>query len=353
MSLGECRKQIDRIDQSIVQLLNERAQVSQQIGQDKARNKKGVYAPDREQEVLRRLRALNKGPVSREGLEAVYREIMSISLSLEKPLRISYLGPEATFTHLAAQRRFGSQVEYVPYSSIADAFRAVEHGHCDYGVVPIENSLEGAVSHTFDLLVDSDLKICSQIMLEISHNLLAKNARTRVKTIYSNPMVFGQCRNWLAANLPQAEFVEVSSTTKAAQIASQETGAAAIASLLAAQVYRLKVLHKDIQDQANNITRFLVIAPTDVPSTGHDRTSILFSIKDRMGALHAMLTPFVEHKINLTKIESRPSKRKAWDYYFFVDFEGHREDPRVKRALAQLEDMCKYLKILGSYPVAE
>ena len=353
MSLIELRKKIDQLDEKIVALLNQRAQVSMAIGREKAATKKGVYAPDREIKVLKKIRDLNHGPMKNEGLEAVYREIMSGSLSLEKNIQIAYMGPQASFSHLAAQRRFGSQVGYVACENIANVFHAVESGDCDYGVVPIENSIEGAVNHTFDLFVDADLKICSQILLEVSHNLLAKSGAADIKKIYSNPMVFGQCRNWLMANMPHAELIEVVSTTRAAQLASKEKNAACIASLMAAQVYHLRVLHKDIEDRAYNITRFLVIAQTDVAPTGQDRTSILFSIKDRMGALHDMLTPFYNNKINLTKIESRPSKKKAWDYYFFVDFEGHREDRHVQRALAKLEDMCKYLKILGSYPVSQ
>ncbi|HPB68480.1 MAG TPA: prephenate dehydratase [Candidatus Omnitrophota bacterium] len=352
MSLIELRKKIDQLDEKIVALLNLRAQVSLEIGREKARTQKGVFAPDREIKVFKKIRSLNQGPMKDEGLEAIYREIMSGSLSLEKDVQIAYMGPQASFSHLAARRRFGSQVGYVACENISDVFHTVESGDCDYGVVPIENTIEGAVNHTFDLFVDSELKICSQILLDVSHNLLAKSGTSDIKRVYSNPMVFGQCRNWLVANLPHAELMEVVSTTRAAQMASKEENAACIASLMAAQIYDLRVLHKDIEDRPYNITRFLVIAQTDVPPTGHDRTSILFSIKDRMGALHDMLTPFYSNKINLTKIESRPSKRKAWDYYFFVDFEGHREDRHVKRALAGLEDMCKYLKILGSYPIA-
>jgi chorismate mutase/prephenate dehydratase len=285
--------------------------------------------------------------------EAIYREIMSSSLSLEKSLDIAYLGPRASFTNLAAIKKFGSQVNYISCSNISEVFQRVEKGDCDYGVVPIENSIEGAVTHTFDLLVDSELKICSQILLEISHNLLSNSPLSKVRTIYSNPQVFGQCRNWLMANLPRAELIEVASTTRAAQIATQKKDTACIASVLAAKVYNLRVLKKDIEDVPHNITRFLVISTTDVQQTGKDRTSILFSIKDRVGALLAMLTPFSQNNINLTKIESRPSKKKAWDYYFFVDLEGHRLDKRVTQALKQLEGRCKYLKILGSYPVSE
>lgn len=353
MNIKECRKKIDAVDGKIVSLLNERAQVTLAIGKEKIKTKKAIYAPDREKQVLERIQVLNKGPMNQEGLVAIYREVMSSSLALEKPLKIAYLGPQATFTELAARKKFGSQVEYIPCGNLANVFAEVENGHCDYGVVPVENSIEGAVTHTFDLLVDSDLKICSQILLEISHNLLSKEPFGRIKKIYSKPEVFGQCRSWLQANFPNAQCIATASTTMAAQIAAKERGSACIASSLAAKVYNLQLLKNDIEDSAHNITRFFVISNNDVPPTGRDRTSILFSIKDRVGALHAMLTPFAKNKINLTKIESRPSKKKAWDYYFFVDFIGHREDARVKKALTQLEDMCKYLKVLGSYPEIE
>ncbi len=353
MNLKKHRKKIDGIDAKVISLLNERAGVSLSIGKDKLKHKKGIYAPDREKEIFKRIRALNKGPMSVEAFEAIYREIMSSSLSLEKALKIAYLGPKASFTNLAAVRKFGSQVEYVSCSNIAEVFQKVENDHCDYGVVPIENSIEGAVTHTFDLMVDSQLSICSQILLEISHNLLSKTTIPKIKKIYSNPQVFGQCRHWLQGNLPKAELIDVSSTTRAAQIAFKEKNAACIASSLAAKVYNLQIIKKDIEDRAHNITRFLVIAKNDVPPTGKDRTSVLFSIKDKVGALHAMLSPFYKNKINLTKIESRPSKRKAWDYYFFIDFEGHREDKNVKKALTQLEEMCQYLKVVGSYPILE
>lgn len=353
MSLKKCRNKIDAIDKKVIGLLNERAKSSSAIGKIKLKKKKGVYAPDREKQVLERIKKINMGPMSNSAFEAIYREIMSSSLSLEKSLDIAYLGPKASFTHLAAMKKFGSQVNYVPCNDISEIFSKVEKDDCDYGVVPIENSIEGAVTHTFDLLVDSELKICSHILLEISHNLLSRTTMDKIKKIYSNPQVFGQCRLWLQAHLPKAERIEVSSTTKAAQIAAKQKGSASIASTLAAKVYNLKIIKRDIEDIQHNITRFLVIATQDVPQTGRDRTSILFSIKDKVGALHSMLMPFFRNKINLTKIESRPSKKKAWDYYFFVDFEGHRMDRHVVRALSQLENKCKYLKILGSYPVLE
>lgn len=353
MKLKNLRRQIDALDKKLVQLLSSRAAITRDIAKLKIKTGKSIYSPDREQEVLRKIAGLNKGPLPAEALASIYREIMSGSLALEKSLKIAYMGPEASFSHLAALRRFGSQVQFVACDSITEVFLEVERGSADYGVAPIENSVEGAVSHTLDMFMDSDLKICAQVILDVSHNLLAKCPMDKIKRIYSNPQVFGQCRIWLQENLPRCECVEVSSTTRAAQIAGKEKYGACIASLLAAKVYKLKILAKDIEDSPHNITRFLVIGKTDVPQTGSDRTSIMFSIKDKIGALHEMLLPFKKYRINLTKIESRPSKKRAWDYYFFVDLQGHKDDAPVERAIRELEEKCKFLKILGSYPVGE
>jgi chorismate mutase/prephenate dehydratase len=353
MNLESLRKTVDSIDKKIIRLLNMRAKTTLGISKLKRKNGKSVYSPEREREVLKKLAIENKGPMSSNGLEAIYREIMSSSLSLDKPLRIAYLGPEATFTHLASLKRFGSLVGYVACNSITDVFLEVEKDNADYGVVPIENSIEGAVSHTLDMFMDSDLKICSQIILDVAHYLLANCPKDKIGKIYSISQVFGQCRIWLQENIPCAEKIEVSSTTRAAQIAAGEKHSACIASLLASKVYKLKVVASDIEDSPHNVTRFLIIGKTDVPPTGCDRTSIMFSIKDKVGALHDMLLPFKKYGINLTKIESRPSKKKAWDYYFFVDMDGHRQNQGVKKALLELEDKCKFLKILGSYPLGE
>ena len=352
MDLSHLRKNIDALDAKIIGLLNDRAAITLSIGHEKIKNKKPIYAPDREQDVLKRIKKLNGGPIKDEALEAIYREVMSASLALEKPLRIAYMGPEATFSHLASLKKFGSSVGHVACDNVAEVFAKVEGGDCDYGVVPIENSIEGVVTHTMDLLVESDLKICSQLLLDVTHQLMSKGSLSQIKEVYSHPQVLGQCRGWLMKNLPKAHLIPVVSTTKAAQMVANKKNAACIASEVAASLYGLTILKKNIQDSTHNITRFLVISTMDVPQTGLDRTSLVFSIKDKVGALHAMLTPFMKHKINLTKIESRPSKKKAWDYYFFVDCEGHQSDPQVARALAQLEGMCKFLKILGSYPAA-
>ncbi len=353
MNLKALRKQIDGLDQNIIKLLNSRAGIIKKVGEVKIQNGQSIYSPEREKEVIKRLNQLNRGPLGPGALEAIYREIMSASLALEKPIKVAYMGPEASFSHLASIKKFGSQISYVACNSISEVFLEVERDNADYGVVPIENSIEGAISYTLDMFVESDLKICSQIILDVAHNLLSNGPKSAIKVVYSHPQIFGQCRLWLQKNLSQAELVEVSSSTKASQIAAKERGSASIASLLAAKIYKLKVIEKDIEDSPHNITRFFVIGKSEVPATGKDKTSVMFSIKDKVGALHDMLLPFKKYKINLTKIESRPSKKKAWDYYFYVDFEGHKNSVNVKKALKELESKCKFLKILGSYPIGE
>lgn len=319
------------------------------IGRLKNKGGKSIYSPEREVEIYRNLAKLNKGPLPNQSLKAIYREIMSSALGLQKKLVVAYLGPEATFTHEAARSKFGSAVEYLGTDNISEIFNAVEKGYADYGVVPIENSIEGAVTHTLDMFIDSGLKVCSEIMLEISHNLLSKG--DRIKKIYSNPQVFGQCRTWLKTNMPNVDLAEVSSTAKAAMHASREKNSAAIASQLAADLYGLKVLYRDIEDVPHNVTRFLVISNNYAGRTGKDKTSVMFAVKDRVGALHDTLRVFKQNKINLTKIESRPSKKKPWEYYFFVDFNGHCDEKKVEKALSELEKSCIFVKILGSYPV--
>jgi len=352
MKIKNLRKEIDSIDRKLVKLLNERARKTLSIG--KIKNKKGlsIYAPNRESEIYLKLNTLNQGPLKPSTVAAIYREIMSGSLELEKPIMVSYLGPELTFTHLAALRKFGQSVSYESCKSITDVFNEVEKGRCDYGVVPIENSSEGAVNHTFDMFVNADLKICAEAYLEISHNLLSRtNNLNKIKTVYSNPQVFGQCRSWLETNLPYVMLNETSSTAQAAMIVSKKKDAACISSLLAKDRYKLKLLAKSIEDNPHNVTRFLVIGRHMSPPTKNDKTSIMFSLKDRVGGLHDILTPFKRNGINLTKIESRPSKLRAWKYYFFVDMVGHIETKKVQRTIKELEKGCTYLKILGSYPV--
>lgn len=348
--LSKLRKKIDNIDEEILGLLNERANVTLAIGKVKAKNKASVYVPNRERQIYEHISRINKGPLTDNSLNAIYREIMSASLALEKPIKVAYLGPPATFTHLAALKKFGSSLKYYPANSITEIFTEVEADRADYGVVPIENSIEGAVNHTLDMFIESGLVICSEISLEISHNLMARCLMSRIKRVYSNPQVFGQCRLWLESNLAKAKLIEVSSTTKAAEIAAKESNSAAIASSLAAECYGLKILAASIEDSAHNITRFLVIGKVQAAPTKKDKTSIMFSIKDKVGALHDMLVPFKKNGINLTKIESRPSKKRPWEYYFFVDLQGHSHDTKIKKALAQLKRQSNIFKILGSYP---
>jgi chorismate mutase/prephenate dehydratase len=354
MSLKKLRVSIDSIDSRILRLLNERAKITLCIGSAKSKSNGSIYVPERESEVYKKLAGGNKGPISNAALRAIYREVMSSALGLEKPIKIAYLGPEFTFTHLASMKKFGSSVEYSGCSTITSVFDEVEKARADYGVVPIENSVEGAVNHTLDMFIDSDLKVCSEIYLEISHSLLSRESDIKkIRKVYSKDQVFGQCRLWLEEHLPNVALAEVASTAKAAEIAAKEKGTACIASELAAAKYRLKDLYDSIEDNAHNVTRFLVIGRTEAGQTRKDKTSVMFSLKDRVGALHDILMPFKKYRINLTKIESRPSKIRAWKYYFFVDMEGHHLDKKISAALSILRKHTTYFKILGSYPAAE
>ncbi|HTL71480.1 MAG TPA: prephenate dehydratase [Candidatus Eisenbacteria bacterium] len=358
MNVDKYRKEIDSLDGKILKLLNERAAASQKIGRIKVKAGQGIYAPHREKEVLDRLKSANGGPLTPSAIEAIYREIMSSSISLEKPVRIAFLGPEFTFTHQAAQKKFGASVEYFSCTNISDVFAEVEKGRSDYGVIPVENSTEGAVNYTLDMFIDSPLKICAELYLPISQHLISNAATLKgINQVYSKPEALAQCRLWLESNLPGAKLMPTSSTTAAAKFVAEhpqfKNEIACVASLLAAKAYNLRVMAHDIEDGPNNTTRFILIARNDSAPTGKDRTSIVFSVKDRVGALHDILVPFQKAKINLTKIESRPSKKKAWSYYFFVDFEGHHTLPHIKKALEALEKSCTFLKILGSYPKAD
>lgn len=335
----------------LVNLLNERADCVHVVGEIKKKEGLQIYAPEREESLLRKLSALGDGKIPEKSIRAIYREIMSAALALEDDLKIAYLGPEGTWTHQAAISKFGHSVEYIPQANFADVFECVDRREASYGVVPIENSTEGAVSHTLDLFVDSPLKICSQILMRIDNGLMANISRDKIKTLYSHPQVFGQCNNWILNNLPHADRVEVSSTTKAAKIAAERAheGAAAMGGPLAAQMHDLTMLDAGIQDNSNNTTRFLVIGEKTCPPTGSDRTSLLFSVKDEPGSLVKALQSFEEQSINMSKIESRPSKQREWEYFFYVDIAAHAEDEKVVRALAQLSNHCSMIKILGSY----
>jgi len=353
MSLSKHRTAIDKLDEQIVRLLNERTRHVLEIGALKLKAGEEIYAPHRERAVLRRLCKLNEGPLTDESLRAIYREIMSSGLALEKSLTIAYLGPEATFTHQAAIKRFGASLRYVPQKTIADVFLEVSKNRADYGVVPVENSTEGVVTHTLDMFVDSELKIVAQIVLPVSHCLLSHGRRGQIRKLYVHPQTLAQCRAWVQQYLPGVEIIETSSNARSAELAAKDHRAAAIAGLIAAEKYRLPVREQDIQDNSNNATRFLVLGRQCSPPTGQDRTSLLLSIADKVGALHRALAPFRRFHINLTKIESRPSKRKAWAYFFFVDLDGHIRDSRVIKALSHVEQHCHFIKVLGSYPNVE
>ncbi len=352
MTLDEVRAQIDAIDKNLLKLLVQRAECVREVGRIKRETGAEFYAPEREEELLRRLVSEAQGALPEKSIRAIYREIMSASLALEKDLCIAYLGPEGTWTHEAARKKFGCSVRYSPQPSVADVFDEVERGRADYGVVPVENSTEGAVNHTLDEFLESALKICAQIHLRIEHNLVSKFALHEIRQVYSHPQSFGQCRQWLRVHLPHAELVETSSNARAVQLAAETPAAAAIAGVLAADLHHLPVLESSIQDDPSNTTRFLVIGKKASPPTGCDRTSILFTVKDEAGALLRALEPFMAANLSLSKIESRPSKRKAWEYVFFIDVEGHSEDSRLRKALENLACHATHIKILGSYPAS-
>ena len=351
MSLEDLRTKIDAIDTQIIQLLGERADVVHEVGLVKKANGEQIYRPDRENELLNKL--VEKAKDTRlpaDSIRAIYREIMSAALALEEDLKIAYLGPEGTWTHQAAIKKFGHSVECIPQASFADVFEQVERKRVNYGVVPIENSTEGAVTHTLDLFADSPLKIYGQLMLPIEHTLMANCKREEITEIYSHPQVIAQCRAWLQKNFNEIQPIEKSSSAAAAEIAREKKGAAVLGSRLLAEMYELDLLEESIQDIANNTTRFLVISHDTCPPTGNDRTSIMFSVRDEPGSLHRALEPFEKFSINMSKIESRPSKRRAWEYFFFVDLAGHCEDEDLSDVINQLSRHCSFVKVLGSYP---
>jgi chorismate mutase/prephenate dehydratase len=352
-TLEQLRTSIDRIDDRIVELLNERARVVLEVGRHKSGSNMDFHVPDRERQIYERLHNLNPGPFPNDALRSIYREIISACLSLESPMKVAFLGPKATFSHLATMQLFGLSAELVPLKSIPAVFEEVEKGKALYGVVPVENSTEGVVSHTLDMFVESTLAITAEIMLEVHHDLLSRTGRMEdIKKVYSHPQPIAQCRQWLEGNLPGVPLVDVASTAVAAQIVSEDYAAAAIASGLAGSLYDLKVVRSRIEDQVNNFTRFLVVARKGCERSGNDKTSLLFAVKDEPGILCRMLEPFAKRGINLTKIESRPFKKKAWEYIFFLDLYGHLSDPEVAAAIAELRECCQFLKILGSYPRA-
>jgi len=352
MSLEELRKKIDDLDLQIVQLLNERARIVVEIGKLKSKTAKPVYAPDREKQVFEKIAQANKGPLPDRCLAAIWRELMSGSFVLERPLRIGYLGPQGSFSHTAAMLKFGQSVEYEPVADITSIFDEVSKGHCDLGLAPIENTMGGGVIETLDALIDSDVKVCAEVLMAIHHNLLANCSLEEVEKIYSKPEVFSQCRSWLSTTFKDTQTVPVASTARAAQMAADEPNAAAIGSSVAAELYNLRIVCENIEDITNNVTRFLVIGREDAKPTGEDKTAILFSTAHKAGALADVLDVFKQYGINLTNIESRPSKKKQWEYYFFMDFFGHRTEKHVQDGLEEARKHCLQLSILGSFPRA-
>jgi chorismate mutase / prephenate dehydratase len=356
--LQPIRENIDRLDQQLVALLNERLALAAEIGKLKRSSGGQIYVPEREDAVLRKVTGLNAGPIKDEALRAIYREIMSAAIALEKPLLIAYLGPEATNTHAAAIKKFGASVDYHAMPTIADLFTAVEKSEADYAVIPIENSTEGSVREALDSFVESDVKIVAQIHLEITHALISRAPLDAITQVISKDQALAQCRHWLQRHLPHAQLVEAPSTSRAVQLARETPGAAAVAGELAAQFHDMPVLVPNIQDKTDNTTRFFVIGrqPAGPVGGGRDMTSLLISLGDEAashsGALLKMLMPLAERGINLSKIESRPSKKRPWDYYFFIDVTGHYDTDAMRAALSELKKFCPLVKWLGSYPAA-
>ncbi|MCX8082240.1 MAG: prephenate dehydratase [bacterium] len=351
-NIDEIRKKIDEIDRNILEMLNLRAEIVKEISALKKENNLPPFDPSRERRIIEELSRRNKGPLTDKDIEIIMGTIFKIYRGMFRPLRISYLGPEGTFTHQAALKKFGEKSEFIPCKTIDNIFREVEKDRADYGVVPIENSIEGVVTHTLDMFVESNLNITAEVLLDVHHFLLSKEKSIKdIKKVYSHPQAISQCWNWIVENIPDTALIETESTATAVKMAKKERNAAAIGSITAADIYNIEVLAEKIEDYSENITRFLVIGKNFSGKTGKDKTSILVSIKDRVGALHDILLHFKKNCINLTRIESRPSKKRAWDYIFFFDFIGHKDDINVKNALKKIEKESVFLKILGSYPI--
>jgi chorismate mutase/prephenate dehydratase len=353
VTLDELRDKIDELDGGVLRLLNERAQLAMEIAEIKRAGQSAFYVPERERAVLDRLREKNEGPLPDEAIKAIYREVMSSIRALEKKISVGFLGPRETFSHMAALRVFGATADYHPLPTVADIFTEVERKRIDYGLAPVESSMGGGVHDTLDRFIASDLLIANEVLLRITQNLLSNSPLDKIRCVYSKDNAFVQCRNWLRANLPNAKLIDVSSTAEAARIASEEEGAAAVASALAAKTYNVDIQVSCIEDSPNNYTRFFILGRQVSRPTGKDKTSVLISIKDRPGALYSLLTPFHEAGLNLTRIESRPSRKKAWEYVFFVDFLGHSSDPKIADVLKKVGEHCVELRVLGSYPQGE
>lgn len=359
--LLKLRDQIDAIDLQLQTLMNQRAALAQQVAQAKAAAGQDLnadcYRPCREADVLRTVKERNEGPLPPEAVARLFREIMSACLALESPLRVAYLGPAGTFTEAAAVKHFGHAVTTAAVPAIDEVFREVEAGSANYGVVPVENSTEGVVTHTLDSFIHSPLTICGEVRLRVHHNLLSNAAELKaVKRVYAHSQALAQCRKWLDAELPQAERIAVNSNAEGAKQALDDVDGAAIASEQAASLYELKTLASSIEDEPDNTTRFLVIGKQEVSRSGslpeHNVTSVLLSMPNKAGALHDMLKPLAVHGVSMNRIESRPSRREAWDYVFFIDLQGHIEEPHVKAAIDAIAAEAPLCKVLGSYPAA-
>ena len=349
--LKQLREQIDRLDDELLKLVNQRAALAQQIGHLKENG--AVLRPEREAQVLQRVQGNNKGPLSNAAVAQLFTEVMSQCRALEAPLTVAYLGPEGTFSEAATLKRFGSAVQSKPCATIDEVFRAVEGGAVNYGMVPVENSSEGAIGRTLDLLMQSHLQICGEVMLPVHQCLLAKHCGfSAIKSVYSHPQSLGQCQGWLNANLPNAARISVSSNAEAARLAAENPDSAAIAGSQAAAHFGLSVCVENIEDDARNTTRFLVLGCQQVAPSGNDKTSLVLSAANRPGAVHDLLTPLAKHGVSMTKLESRPARSGLWEYVFYMDIEGHQADAKVAAALTELRQLAAFVKILGSYPVA-
>src|SRR5438132_2053948 len=351
--IDKLRREIDAVDDELLKLINKRAGLAGRIGALK--QGAPAYRPERETEILRRVAAMNPGPLAPERVSGVFREVISACRGLEETIRVTYLGPEGTFSEQAVRQHFGRAVEAVPVASVDQAFRRCEARAVQFTVVPVENSTEGVVGRTLDLLLTTPLRICAEIELRVQQNLLSKAGMKEVRRVYSHAQSLAQCHAWLAQNLPSAERIPVGSNAEAASRAAKEDSAAAIAGEAAAERYGLNVLARSIEDAPNNTTRFLVLGELDPGPTGKDRTSLVMSAENKPGAVHALLTPLAQHRVSMTRIESRPSRSRSalWEYVFFIDLEGHQKDAPVANALAELQAKTSFLKVLGSYPVAQ
>ena len=353
--LSVVRTQIDAIDGQLLDLLNRRARCALQVGEIKAQHGEAgfIYRPEREAQVLRRIQEINPGPLSNDSVIWFFRQVMSACLSLEQPLGIAFLGPLGTFSEIAATKHFGHAAHLMPQISIDDVFREVEACHANYAVVPIENSTEGAIGRTLDLLLNTPLKICGEVVLRINQHLLSKESSLdSITKVYSHTQSLAQCHEWLNRSLPNAQRISVGSNAQAAQLAASEVGAAAIAGEAAGERYQLPQLASSIEDEPNNTTRFVVLGRQDAGVSGRDKTSLVMSAHNRAGALNHLLAPFADAGVSMTRLESRPARHTLWEYMYFVDIEGHRDEAAVASALAELGRRAAYLKVLGSYPVA-